>query len=128
MALTVTQAFEKCLEDITATKHQKETLIPAKKNSAIENLTATFPSTSDLPFSQAYLIGSAAKGTIVRLFDDVDVLAIFSNEKNAWNKYWNDSAAFPIGFAGPTTESPFSRSARAVRRYEFSSRRGGTST
>lgn len=94
MTLTVTQAFEKCLEDITATKYQKETLIPAKKNSAIENLTATFPSTSDLPFSQAFLMGSAAKGTIVRPFDDVDVLAVFSNKKNAWDKYWNDSAAF----------------------------------
>jgi hypothetical protein len=49
---------------------------------------------SDLPFLQGRLIGSASKGTIVRPLDDIDVLATFSNEKNAWNKYCYDSQAF----------------------------------
>ena len=40
-------------------------------------------------------MGSAAKGTIIRPIDDIDVLAVFSNEKGVWlSKYWNDSQAF----------------------------------
>jgi SMODS domain-containing protein len=54
----------------------------------------TFRATSDLPFHQGRLIGSASKGTIVRPLDDIDVLAIFSNEKNAWNRYRNNSQEF----------------------------------
>jgi hypothetical protein len=47
-----------------------------------------------MPFHQGRLMGSAAKGTIVRPPDDIDVLASFSNENNAWSKYCNDSQAF----------------------------------
>ena len=94
MSTTTAQAFVAFLENITATDYQKETLIPARKKSAIETLESTFPTTSDLPFWSAHLMGSAAKNTITRPIDDVDVLAVFSNEKDAWNKYWNDSKSF----------------------------------
>lgn len=94
MTLTTTQAMAKFLEDISVTDYQKTSIIQVRKNRVVENLTAGFPSTSDLPFSSATLMGSAAKGTIVRPIGDVDVLAVFSNSGNAWNKYRHDSQAF----------------------------------
>ncbi|MHB8636730.1 MAG: SMODS domain-containing nucleotidyltransferase [Fimbriimonadaceae bacterium] len=94
MSLTTNQAFAKFLEDISATDYQKNTTIPARKKTAIKTLEEAFPDTSDLPFWNAHLIGSAAKNTIIRPIDDVDVLAVFSNKKKAWDKYWNDSKSF----------------------------------
>ena len=80
--------------EISVTDYQKESIIRARKDRVVENLTKAFPGTSDLPFSRAVLMGSAAKGTIVRPIDDIDVLAIFSNANNAWTKYRGDSQAF----------------------------------
>ena len=94
MPLTTTQAFAKFLEDITSTEYQKTTFIPSRKKSVEENLSSVFPATSDMPFWQGILIGSASKSTIIRPLDDIDVLAVFSNENLAWNKYWNDSSSF----------------------------------
>jgi hypothetical protein len=94
MTLTTMQAFEQFLGNITVTPYQKTSIIQARKSSAIENLTKAFPATSDMPFLEAKLIGSASKGTIVRPLDDIDVLAVFSNTKNAWKKYRTDSKAF----------------------------------
>lgn len=92
---TTARAFEKCLEDLSATDYQKKTQIPARKKSVDTNLEEAFPSTSDMPFFGGILMGSAAKGTIIRPIDDIDVLAVFSNEKGVWlGKYWNDSQAF----------------------------------
>lgn len=81
-------------EDITVTEYQKTSIIKGRKDRVVENLTAAFPGTSDLPFHAAQLMGSAAKGTIVRSIDDIDILAIFSNANNAWDKYRYDSQAF----------------------------------
>ncbi len=92
--ITVAQAFTNFLIDISATKYHNETLIPARKRSVLENLEETFPSDSDMPFWKAYLIGSASKGTIITPIEDVDVLAVFTNEKNAYDKYKYDSQAF----------------------------------
>ncbi|WP_457134746.1 SMODS domain-containing nucleotidyltransferase [Mycobacteroides abscessus] len=92
---TTYQAFEQFLTDISITEYQKTSRVAARKDSVVENLTEAFPSTSDLPFADARLMGSAAKGTIIRPIDDIDVLAVFSNEKRAWqNKYQFDSRAF----------------------------------
>lgn len=94
MTLTTSQAMAQFLTDITVTDYQKTSIIKGRKDRVVENLTASFPATCDLPFSNAILMGSAAKSTIVRPIDDVDVLAIFSNENNAWSKYRYDSKAF----------------------------------
>lgn len=94
MSLTTAQAMAQFLLDITATDYQKTSIIEGRKNRVVQNLTAAFPSTSDLPFSRAILMGSAAKSTIVRPMDDIDVLAIFSNENGAWNTYRGDSRSF----------------------------------
>lgn len=95
MTLTTRQAFDQFFEDISITDHQRTVIIPARRDAVVENLTDTFPSTSDMPFIESHLIGSAAKGTIVRPIDDVDVLAKFSNANSVWeSKYANDSQAF----------------------------------
>ncbi len=94
MTLSTSQAMLKFLEDISVTDYQKTSIIQARKNRVVENLTAAFPATSDIPFSGARLMGSAAKGTIVRPIDDIDVLAVFSNVHGAWNTYRWDSRSF----------------------------------
>lgn len=91
---TTSQAMAQFSSEISVTAYQKESIIDARKDRVVDNLTKAFPSTSDLPFSRAVLMGSAAKGTIVRPIDDIDVLAVFSNVNNAWSKYRGDSQAF----------------------------------
>lgn len=91
---TTSQAMAQFLSDISVTDYQKTSIINSRKDRVVENLTAAFPDTSDLPFSRAILMGSAAKGTIVRPIDDIDVLAVFSNANGAWNTYRFDSQAF----------------------------------
>lgn len=91
---TTSQAMTQFVADISVTDYQKTSIIKARKDRVVENLTTAFPSTSDLPFSRAILMGSAAKGTIVRPIDDIDVLAVFSNVNGAWNTYRFDSQAF----------------------------------
>lgn len=82
------------LEDISVTDYQKTSIIQARKTTVESNLKTAFPSTSDLPFYLGVLMGSAAKSTIVRPIDDIDVLAIFDNVNKAWDKYRYDSKAF----------------------------------
>lgn len=94
MALTTAQAFTKFLEDITATDYQKSSIIKGRKEGVDNDLGKAFPSSSDLPYWKGILMGSASKNTIIRPLDDVDVLAVFSNENKAWDKYWNDSKSF----------------------------------
>lgn len=91
---TTAQAFAQFLENITITDYQKTSIVKGRTDGIQSDLAKAFPSTSDLPFIKARLMGSAAKGTIVRPIDDIDVLATFSNEKKAWAKYKNDSQAF----------------------------------
>lgn len=94
MTFTPAQAFSQFLEDITATDYQKSTFIPNRKASVDQKLGDAFPSTSDMPYLQGSLMGSASKGTIIRPLDDIDVLAVFSNENGAWSKYAYDSKSF----------------------------------
>lgn len=94
MTVTTSQAMAAFLEEISVTDYQKTSIIEGRKSRVVENLTTTFPQGNDLPFSHAVLIGSAAKGTIVRPIDDLDVLAVFSNEGEAWSRYRLDSQSF----------------------------------
>lgn len=92
---TTRQAFDQFLESITATDYQRTSIVEARRNTVVANLQTAFPKSGDLPFYQAHLMGSAAKKTIVRPIDDVDVLAVFSDEKGVWqSKYRCDSQAF----------------------------------
>lgn len=91
---TTAQAFAQFLDGLTATEYQKTSIIEARKKTVDERLFEKFPSTSDMPYGKGILMGSAAKGTIIRPFDDIDVLAVFSNAGNAWDKYRWDSKSF----------------------------------
>ncbi len=62
MALTTYEAFEQFMSDITITEYQKTSIVEGRRKSVIENLTATFPAASDMPFHQGSLMGSASKG------------------------------------------------------------------
>ncbi|GGL77864.1 SMODS domain-containing nucleotidyltransferase [Glutamicibacter protophormiae] len=94
MTRTTAQALAQFLGDVSATDYHKNTLIPARKSSVDEKLLEKFPSTSDMPFWKGILMGSASKSTIIRPIDDVDFLAVFSNENKAWDKYAYDSKSF----------------------------------
>jgi hypothetical protein len=91
---TTAQAFTTFQDAISATDYQRNTIVPARKRTVDDRLYLKFPSTSDLPYAGSLLMGSASKGTIIRPVDDVDVLAIFSNVNDAWNKYQYDSKSF----------------------------------
>jgi len=94
MTLTTAQAFTKFLEDLSATPYQKTSFIPARKKSVDDRLTAKFGAESDMPYFKGILMGSAEKNTIIRPFDDIDVLAVFSNANDAWDKYRYESKSF----------------------------------
>lgn len=95
MAGTTYQAFEEFMEAITITEYQKTSIVASRREGVEKDLGEAFPATSDLPLVEVKLMGSAAKGTIIRPIDDVDVVAIFSNINNAWqNKYQYDSQSF----------------------------------
>lgn len=94
MTLTTAQAFTEFLGGLTATEYQKTSIIEARKKTVDDRLSEKFLATSDLPYLEGILIGSAKKGTIIRPFDDIDVLAVFSNSKSAWDKYRWDSKSF----------------------------------
>lgn len=94
MSRTTAEAFTKFLEDISPTENQLSTFIPNRKTSVDDKLSAGFPITSDMPYWRGVLMGSAAKGTAIRPLDDIDVLAVFSNRGNAWEKYRADSRNF----------------------------------
>jgi Second Messenger Oligonucleotide or Dinucleotide Synthetase domain len=92
---TTAQAFEQLLEDITPTPYQRSTHVPARQRRVEENLTASFPSNSDMPFLQTHLMGSAAKNTALRPLDDIDLLAEFNGVSGkAWLRYQYDSRRF----------------------------------
>lgn len=94
MTLTTAQAFSQFLTEISATDYQKSSIVASRKSGVDRDLSAAFPTTSDMPFSRGILMGSASKGTIIRPLDDVDVLAVFDNVHGAWDKYRADSRSF----------------------------------
>ncbi|MEV4310796.1 nucleotidyltransferase [Actinocrispum sp. NPDC049592] len=115
---TTAQAFDLLLEEITPTDYQKNTMVPARKESVRAKLSESFPASCDMPFWKIELIGSAAKSTAIRPIDDIDVLAVFSDEKNAYSKYQFDSQKFLYrireAYAGVETKQVGSRG-QAVR-------------
>lgn len=93
MALTTAKAFEEFKEVLRLTEAQKET-VKSRKDMTTIYLKSSFGSTSDLPLDTTKLIGSADRGTIIRPLDDVDVMAIFTNKDNIFEKYRFDSKKF----------------------------------
>lgn len=93
MASTIAQAFDEFKDNIKLTAAQSQTVID-RRGSAHKYLETSFPSSSDLPLVRTTLIGSAQRDTIIRPLDDIDVLAVFENKDEIFEKYRFDSFAF----------------------------------
>src|ERR1039458_432856 len=93
MTLTTAQAFDAFLEKISPTDLQNAD-ITAKRQSTEKYLRDAFSTSSSLPLKRVILIGSAARGTIIRPVNDVDVMAEFTNKDNAFEQYRKNSGAF----------------------------------
>lgn len=93
MALTTAQAFDRFMEIISPTDTQREE-ITNKRTKTAEYLSTAFPSTSTMPLKRVILIGSAARGTIVRPVNDIDVMAEFTNKDKIFENYRKSSGAF----------------------------------
>ncbi len=75
MAGTTAQSFDSFLVKISPTDEQR-TQITSKREATERYLREAFPSSSTLPLNRVILIGSAARGTIIRPVNDIDVRVI----------------------------------------------------
>jgi hypothetical protein len=92
MAQTTAAAFDQFHDRIQPTDDQNET-IESRRKAVAEFLGSYFGANSDMALLEARVIGSAARRTIIRPLDDIDVLARF-DAKTAWDKYKGDSQSF----------------------------------
>jgi hypothetical protein len=89
MPLTTAKAFDQFAATIKPTANQIE-LCKSRPASVNGYLAGVFDASSDMPLLRSTLIGSAAKDTMIRPVDDVDVLAVFGNAQAVYNRYrWN---------------------------------------
>jgi predicted nucleotidyltransferase len=93
MSLTTAQAFDTFQTTISPTDAQR-TDITNKRQSTETYLRAAFQSTGTLPLKRVILIGSAARGTIIRPVNDLDVMAEFINKDRVFEQYRYNSGAF----------------------------------
>jgi hypothetical protein len=94
MTLTTAKAFEEFKDKLLLTDGQKA-LVKSRRSTTEKYLKESFPGSSDLPLRSTYLMGSAGRETIIRPLDDVDVLAIFDNKDDIFNRvYRYDSKRF----------------------------------
>jgi len=94
MALTAAKAFGEFEAKLLLTDAQKET-VKGRRSTTVGYLQDAFPSSSNLPLSSTYLMGSAGRDTIIRPLDDIDVLAIFNNKDDIFDRlYRYDSKKF----------------------------------
>lgn len=93
MPLTTAQAFDSFLVKISPTDDQRAQ-ITSKRESTEKYLREAFPVTSTLPLKRVILIGSAARGTIIRPVNDIDVMAEFTNKDNIFEQYRTHSDDF----------------------------------
>jgi hypothetical protein len=94
MALYAWAAFNEFLAKLEPTGTQKAT-IETKRNATHNYLLEGFDSSTDMPLLRTVLIGSASRETIIRPIEDVDVMAVFSDENDVWEeKYKTDSHSF----------------------------------
>jgi len=91
MAPTVSQAFSEFEAKLRPTDSQKAR-IADRQRVAASYLSESFWTGSGMQLLSTKVIGSAARGTIIRPIDDIDMLAIFEDE--AFYKYQTDSRKF----------------------------------
>ncbi|MCQ3804872.1 MAG: hypothetical protein OXC98_05310 [bacterium] len=93
MANTTAKAFDQFEGKIRLTTAQRDK-VTSRVRGVREFLSKSFPDSYDIPLRKATLMGSAARGTIIRPLDDIDVLATFYNKNDVFEKYRNDSQSF----------------------------------
>lgn len=94
MALTTASAFDEFKNKLLLTEAQTE-MIKSRRETTAGYLLSSFPATSDLSLRTTKIIGSAGRNTIIRPLDDIDVMAIFDNKDNIFERlYRNDSRWF----------------------------------
>lgn len=94
MAKTIAKAFDEFYDKLIPTSAQKDT-ISSRRTKTHDYLQKEFGSDSDMPLLETTLIGSAARNTIIRPIDDIDVLAVFSDENDVYeDKYQYNSQDF----------------------------------
>lgn len=91
MAKTVVEAFNTFASVVRPTDAQQEA-ITSRRQTAHNYLNGAFAN-SNMPLVSSKLIGSAARSTVIRPLDDVDVLAVFRHA-NVWDTYRTDSRRF----------------------------------
>lgn len=89
MALTVATAFSEFSAKITPTPVQ-QLLINQRRVTTSGYLKDLFAS-SNMPLLEARVIGSAARNTILRPLDDVDIFAVF-DDSQVWPSYQFDAS------------------------------------
>ncbi len=93
MARTVEQAFKEFAAAIVLTEAQRVTMV-SRAARVKELLDESFPADCDVPLKTSRLMGSGARGTMIRPLDDIDVLAVFTNKNQVFEKYRHDSQSF----------------------------------
>lgn len=93
MATTTSTAFDEFKARLELTDAQKATN-KSRLDNATKHLTNAFPSSSNIPLQRTKLMGSAERGTIIRPIDDIDILAVFENEDDIFEKYRYNSQGF----------------------------------
>jgi len=94
MAGTAAKAFDEFKGKLILTDIQTE-IVKDRRRSTKGYLEDAFGTSSSLPLSSTYLMGSAGRDTIIRPVDDVDVLVVFENKDNIFDRlYRHDSQKF----------------------------------
>ncbi len=94
MASTARQAFEEFEAKLALTNSQRAT-VSSRRSTTDSYLQRSFGADTTLPLLSTQVIGSAHRDTIIRPLDDLDVLAVFSNEHGLFDgAYRWDSQKF----------------------------------
>lgn len=93
MVNTTAKAFDQFEGKIRLTTAQRDR-VASRVKGVRGFLGESFPDSYDIPLRKATLMGSGARGTIIRPLDDIDVLAIFKNKNDVFEKYRHDSQPF----------------------------------
>ena len=93
MATTTAKAFDDFADRIALTKGQTQN-VNDRRNIVAGYVRDAFPSSSELPVDTTTLMGSTSRDTAVRPLDDIDVLTVFQNKEDIFEKYRYDSRAF----------------------------------
>ncbi len=94
MSLTTAEAFNQFKEKLLLTDPQNN-LIKSRRTTVAGYLAESFSDASDLSLSTTKLIVSASRSTIIRPLDDIDILAIFNNKNEIFERlYRNVSQRF----------------------------------